>query len=189
MSNDLISRSDVIKIIENEMKQKLSYVEHNAQIDILLKVKKIPTAYDVDKTVKDLEECKRIMEGPVRQDCYNEKCRVGDCTVCAFEKAIEIVKAGGINELMLSRKREEKVRMADEIKFVVIKKEDALKYLPEPMLQSLETILSTIASARARNGKIPVNEYYICNKDEPYAEMVHGVIYAGEREKERNNRL
>ncbi len=70
--------------------------------------------------------------------------------------------------------------MIDEMKFVVIKKEDALKYLPEPMLQSLETILNTIASARAENGKKPINEYWICNKDEPYAEMVHGVIVAGE---------
>ncbi len=57
-----------------------------------------PTAYDVDKVVEQLEKCKRIMESPVRKDCYNEECRVGDCTVCAFEKAVEIVKAGGVNE-------------------------------------------------------------------------------------------
>lgn len=49
MNNDLISRSAVIKIIEDEIKLKSSYVEHNAQIDIMFKVKEMPTAYDVDR--------------------------------------------------------------------------------------------------------------------------------------------
>lgn len=79
--------------------------------------------------------------------------------------------------------------MTDEIKYVVIKNEDALRYLPEPMLQSLETILNTIVSARAKNGKPPVNEYWICNKDEPYAELVHGIICTGERAKERQKMI
>ncbi len=63
-----------------------------------MKIVQQPTAYDVDKVVQQLEKCKRIMESPVRKDCYNEECRVGDCTVCAFEKAVEIVKAGGTDE-------------------------------------------------------------------------------------------
>lgn len=63
---------------------------------------------------------------------------------------------------------------------VVIKKEDALKYLPEPALQSLEQILNIIANGRNADGKKATNDYYICNIDEPYAEMVHGVIVAGE---------
>lgn len=63
---------------------------------------------------------------------------------------------------------------------VVFKKEDALKYLAEPELKSLEHILNTIAKGRAAEGKNPSNEYYICNVDEPYAEMVHGVIVGGE---------
>lgn len=72
------------------------------------------------------------------------------------------------------------------MKFVVFKKEDALKYLPEPALQSLEQILNMIAEGRSKDGKKPTNEYYVCNTDEPYAEMVHGVIFAGEHEKEKN---
>lgn len=56
-----------------------------------------PTAYDVDKVVGQLEECKRIMESPVQQDCYGEECKVGDCIVCAFDKALDIVKEGGVN--------------------------------------------------------------------------------------------
>lgn len=73
------------------------------------------------------------------------------------------------------------------MKFVVFKKEDALKYLSEPALQSLEQILNMIAEGRNKDGKKPVNEYWVCNTDEPYAEIVHGVIMAGEHEKEGNN--
>lgn len=39
MSGDLISRSAVVAIIEKEIELKSSYLEHNAQIDILFKVK------------------------------------------------------------------------------------------------------------------------------------------------------
>lgn len=52
MSNDLISKSAVIKIIEDEIKLKSSYVEHNAWIDIMFKVKGIPTAYNVDRVME-----------------------------------------------------------------------------------------------------------------------------------------
>lgn len=66
---------------------------------------------------------------------------------------------------------------------IVVKKEDALKYLTEPELKSLEHILNTIAKGRAEDKKKPTNQYYICNTDEPYAEIVHGVICAGEYSK------
>ena len=67
-----------------------------------------------------------------------------------------------------------------EITHIVIKKEDALKYLPEPAFQSLCQMLNIIAEGRSADGKKPVNEYYICNVDKEYAEIVHGVIMAGE---------
>lgn len=54
-----------------------------------------PTAYDVDKVVKQLEEVEKIMTSPVNKDCFGEECRASDCTVCLISKAIEIVKAGG----------------------------------------------------------------------------------------------
>lgn len=78
------------------------------------------------------------------------------------------------------------VEMDKSYTHIVIKKEDALKYLTTVEYQSLETILAIISEGRAEDNKKPVNEYYICNKDEPYAEMVHGVIYAGERYRQRN---
>lgn len=66
-----------------------------------------------------------------------------------------------------------------DVTHIVVKKEDALKYLTEPELQSLEQILNTIARGRTEDGKL-INKYYICNTDEPYAEIVHGVISEGE---------
>lgn len=74
-----------------------------------------------------------------------------------------------------------------DITHIVIKKEDALKYLPEPAFQSLCQMLNIIAEGRNADGKKPVNEYYICNIDEPYAEMVHGVIVGGEHAKSQSS--
>lgn len=72
---------------------------------------------------------------------------------------------------------------------IVIKKEDARKYLTEAEYRSLEQILNSIIRGREKDGKMPVNRYYICNEDEPYAEMVRGVIVGGEYVKtERSKR-
>lgn len=80
------------------------------------------------------------------------------------------------------------VEMDKNYTHIVIKKEDVLKYLTEVEYQSLENILVTISRGRTEDNKKPINDYYICNKDEPYAEMVHGVIIGGEYQKERLNR-
>lgn len=69
---------------------------------------------------------------------------------------------------------------------IVIKREDALKYLPEPAYQTLEKLLYIISEGRNKDGKKPCNTYYICNTDEPYAEVVHGIIMGGEAVKEKN---
>lgn len=70
--------------------------------------------------------------------------------------------------------------MEKENTHIVIKIEDAMKYLTEVEQKSLETIVNTISRGRAEEGKDPSNKYYICNVDEPYAEMVKGVIVGGE---------
>ena len=91
MSNDLISRSKVIKIIEEEMEKKLSYEVHNAQIDIMFKVKELPTAYDVDMVVEQIT----ILQDNAEYESLNtfeEKAAYNT----AYFKAIEIVKSGGI---------------------------------------------------------------------------------------------
>ena len=63
---------------------------------------------------------------------------------------------------------------------IVIKREDALKYLTEPEYQTLEELSHKIIRGRAKDNKTPCNSYYIVNHDEPYAEMVKGVILGGE---------
>lgn len=62
-----------------------------------LVIDQLPTAYDVDKVVAELESIKRIMESPVTQDCFAEECKVQDCTVCVIDRAIQIVKGGGVD--------------------------------------------------------------------------------------------
>ncbi len=93
MSNDLISRSAVVKIIEDEIKLKSSYVEHNAQIDIMFKVKEMPTAYDVDKVVEQLEKESQNIEliYPTDQG-YDYEDAIG----IDINKTKQIVKSGGI---------------------------------------------------------------------------------------------
>lgn len=66
---------------------------------------------------------------------------------------------------------------------IVIKKEDIFKYLTDNQIKYLDAALDTIANGRKKDGKKPVNSYYICNKDEPYADKVLEVILKAESEK------
>ena len=70
--------------------------------------------------------------------------------------------------------------------FIVIKREDALKYLTDEEKQNLENILDKITNGREKDNKRPVNYYYVCNTDEPYANAVHDVIIGGETIKVNN---
>lgn len=70
--------------------------------------------------------------------------------------------------------------MKNGISHIVIKKEDSLKYLSDKERQQLDSILQAIMGGREKDGKRPVNTYYICNTDEPYASFVYGVIMGGE---------
>lgn len=69
---------------------------------------------------------------------------------------------------------------------IVIKREDALNYLTEVEYQSLEELQITIIRGRAKDHKKPINNYYICNTDEPYAEVIKSVIMLGETAKEND---
>jgi hypothetical protein len=70
---------------------------------------------------------------------------------------------------------------------IVIKREDALKYLSEVEYQTLEELQNTISRGREKDQKKPFNSYYVCNTDEPYAEMVRGVIIGGEYAKQNRH--
>ncbi len=75
--------------------------------------------------------------------------------------------------------------MEKEDTHVVIKKDDIIKYLDESEQAALENMMDKIIRHRARDNKEPINHYYVVNKDEPYAELVHGIIIDGEAVKEK----
>lgn len=51
---------------------------------------------------------------------------------------------------------------------------------------ALKDILAKITNGREKDHKSPVNNYYICNTDEPYAEVIRGIIMGGEAVKANN---
>ncbi len=71
---------------------------------------------------------------------------------------------------------------------VVVKMEDIFKYLEEPEQIALEKMLNKIIRGRVKDHKKPINNYYVVNKDEPYAEVLHGIIIGGESVKEGYSR-
>lgn len=105
MSDDLISRKAVMDylreqqadvIMENAKENPSTYEATKGMkcsIDAFMNfIVTMPTAYDLDKVVEQLKKQIGTCE---MEDCeqYN-----GDCDVCRAGKAIEIVKAGGVNE-------------------------------------------------------------------------------------------
>lgn len=84
MSNDLISRSAVMKLIESKCTDDCFGNEDITLIDahdLLDDVSELPTAHDVDKVVEQLEDY-----------LFERYCIEGD------SKIDEIIKAGGVNE-------------------------------------------------------------------------------------------
>lgn len=62
------------------------------------KIDEIPTAYDPDKVVEQLEEIR------VKKTCNKEKCDTKElCRICVVDDAIEIVKAGGNADLLIDK--------------------------------------------------------------------------------------
>jgi hypothetical protein len=79
--SDLISRSDVIQILKE-----CNLDETLFEKDVFDKISNLPTAYDVDKVVEQLEELR---------DRFDKK----DFAIRGvIEKAIKIIKAGGKND-------------------------------------------------------------------------------------------
>lgn len=85
MSNDLISRSALIETIDDYLGvQKYLLSENIREI-----IENFPTAYDVDKVVKLLDK---------GFDCKGTyTCFTGGCKECANQRAIDIVRKGGID--------------------------------------------------------------------------------------------
>lgn len=90
MSNDLISRQAVDKIINNEIRQTTEYCLHDTQINIKFAVQELPTAYDVEKVIEQLQKAK------TRMSCYRLN-NVADDRI-SIDEAIEIIRKGGIEK-------------------------------------------------------------------------------------------
>lgn len=69
-------------------------------------------------------------------------------------------------------------------KFIVIKREDAEKYLNEKGKQALSGVLETIADGRSMDNKKSCNEYLVVNQDEECAELVKKLVLKEVSERE-----
>lgn len=61
-------------------------------------------------------------------------------------------------------------------KFIVIKQEDADKYLNEKGKEALHGILEGIAEGRSMDNKVCENKYLVVNQNEEYADLVKKLI-------------
>ena len=107
MNDDLISRKSVLDYIEKEIAttkctETISYLRalsvHINEYE--------PTAYDVDKVLEQLSCCEGSCNGRnAYKDCEEGcagciNCKISD----AYRIAIEIVKAGGLDDISISNK-------------------------------------------------------------------------------------
>lgn len=91
-----------MRLIDTDKLKEVIHCAYSDDFEIIEKIDKQPTAFDVDKVV---EQLKNLKEKDVCEDCscvlckYNEECRHGayaDQKVI-IDKAIGIVKGGGEN--------------------------------------------------------------------------------------------
>lgn len=95
MSNDLISRKDLIRTVGMLVTDfvKTNAVARNILAWVLYDIEHVPTAFDKENVIDELSNLKVDLI-----DC-NDLCGecIGiECDQCALEKAIKIVEKGGI---------------------------------------------------------------------------------------------
>jgi len=74
-------------------------------------------------------------------------------------------------------------------KYVVVKRGDLNQYLNRDEYQQFQSLLEKVRKARLdQEGKYPQN-YFVVNKDEPYAECVAMLIEAGWQKKDSKLKL
>lgn len=62
-----------------------------------------------------------------------------------------------------------------ENKYLVLKQEDIKKYLPEDEQKKISFLANVISMGREEDGK-KENSYVVVNEDEPYTDIVWGLI-------------
>ena len=111
--SDLISKSEVLELLykifdkyymstdKNPSIISKSFGTESFGIDVFKEIKKMPTAYDIDKVVEELEKRKALYERLVGYESKNGTSTEKNQHIKAIDvlnDAIEIVKAGGKNE-------------------------------------------------------------------------------------------
>lgn len=87
--SDLISRSDVVQILKE-----CNLDETLFEKDVFDKIRNLPTAYSVDNVVEELETERKTANNTYNS--FNIDVDLG--RVFGLEKAIEIVKQGGVSD-------------------------------------------------------------------------------------------
>ena len=107
MDGDLISRETLIEEIMSfrcsltglrSGKGMLALVADQYRKSILQIIEDQPTAFDTEKVMEELNNCRKIMLSPTSKDCFGEECKENDCLACVFNKAMEVIEKGGIEE-------------------------------------------------------------------------------------------
>ena len=110
--SDLISRSDVLELLYKIFDKYRMSTDKNTSIgksfgtDVFEEIKNMPTAYDIDKVVEELEKngsryTKKYVT-PYGNNGYR------DVKAISVHKAIEIVKQGGVSDDVCEWKGKEK---------------------------------------------------------------------------------
>ena len=96
--NDLIRREDVIKLVNQFVFGICKDQNDEVRKTFNKYIEKMPTAYDIDKVVEELEQKKEEVQR-MRNTCV----ALSDLEVCdienvTYKRAIEIVKHGGVSD-------------------------------------------------------------------------------------------
>lgn len=97
--SDLIRREDVIKLVNQFVFGLCKKQNDEVRKTFIKYIEKMPTAYDIDKVVEELEEIINPKEmhfcRVAKGICIHDEDDI-ECIDCVAERAIEIVKQGGL---------------------------------------------------------------------------------------------
>lgn len=126
--SDLISRSELIKFFKEHMRTAKDFRE--IIINIIPTIENQPTAYSVEKVVEELEESKgNVPVNRLLDDIIKEKPKeLGQ--LIAYDKAIEIVKQGGISDDVCECRRLKDCKSLFETSCGYIFAREGFKYCP-----------------------------------------------------------
>ena len=91
MSDNLISREALLHILYDIKDDDNIPKNYGTVLDIIRKIMKLPTAFDKEKVIEELDKL-------TGEECTLHECGIRSerCKPCIAKKAIEIVEKGGI---------------------------------------------------------------------------------------------